>query len=122
MFYCKSNQWASCVFLCILLEPEHFTSDKSPWQYFVLSKSEANIHILTHREISFFSLPSSQATASLFTVLTSDISLHRRPGGGEGIRLYKSTEREKLTSPPASSLHFVVGQVPRDQRAPGLAD
>lgn len=27
-------------FLCILLEPAHLTSDKSPWQYFVLSKRE----------------------------------------------------------------------------------
>lgn len=27
-------------FLCILLEPAHFTFDKSPWQYFVLLKRE----------------------------------------------------------------------------------
>lgn len=83
VFYNKNNQWASCVFLCILLQPTHFTFDKSPWQHFVLSKRDANIHILMNCEISFSSPLSSYATASLFTFIMSDISLHRMPGVDE---------------------------------------
>lgn len=46
-------------------------------------KGDANIHKLTNCEISFSSLLSSFATASLFTFIMSDISLHRMPGVGE---------------------------------------
>lgn len=83
VFYSKNNQWAPCVFLCILPEPAHFTSDKSPWQYLVLSEKDANIHILTNSEISFLSLLSSYAIASLFTFIMPDILLPRMPGVGE---------------------------------------
>jgi hypothetical protein len=40
IFYNKNNQWAPCVFLCILPKPAHLTSDKRPWWSFVMSKWE----------------------------------------------------------------------------------